>query len=54
MTRRFTIKLWKDGIPLRLKLLPKLMLSLSILGIILTISLAFFGYSNTKSYLEDM
>ena len=39
---------------MRLKLLPKLMLSLSILGIILTISLAFFGYSNTKSYLEDM
>ena len=39
---------------MKLKLLPKLMMSLTILGIVLTLSLAFFGYHNTKSYLEDM
>jgi len=39
---------------MKLKLLPKLMLSLVILGTILTISLSYLGYSNTKSYIEEM
>ena len=39
---------------MKLKLLPKLMISLAILGIVLTLSLSFFGYYNTKAYLESM
>ena len=39
---------------MKLKLLPKLMISLAILGIVLTLSLSFFGYYNSKAYLEHM
>ena len=39
---------------MKLKLLPKLMISLAILGIVLTLSLPFFGYYNSKAYLEHM
>lgn len=38
----------------KFKLLPKLMLSLGLLGLALTLSLSFFGYYNSKEYLEDM
>lgn len=37
-----------------MKLLPKLILSLVILGAVLALSLSFFGYYNMESYLEDM
>lgn len=39
---------------MKLKLLPKMMISLAILGIVLTCSLAYFSYYNTQSYLEEM
>ena len=39
---------------MKFKLLPKLMLSLGLLGLALTLSLSFFGYYNSKEYLEDM
>lgn len=37
-----------------MKLLPKFILSLGILGLILTITISFFSYGNSKTYLEDM
>lgn len=39
---------------MKLKLLPKFVLSLGILGAILTISISIFSYQTSKSYLEDM
>lgn len=37
-----------------MKLLPKFILSLGILGVALTIAITFFSYRNSKTYLEDM
>ncbi len=39
---------------MKLKLLPKLIASLIILGVILTVSVTWFSYQNSKTYLEDM
>lgn len=39
---------------MKLKLLPKFILSLGILGIVLTITISLFSYQNSKTYLEDM
>ncbi len=39
---------------MRWKLLPKFILSLTIMGVILTVTISFFSYQNTKTYLEDM
>ncbi|OPZ75359.1 MAG: Phosphoserine phosphatase RsbU [Firmicutes bacterium ADurb.Bin456] len=39
---------------MKLKLLPKFILSLGILGVALTVTITFFSYSNSKGYLEDM
>jgi sigma-B regulation protein RsbU (phosphoserine phosphatase) len=39
---------------LKLKLLPKFILSLGVVGVALTITISFFSYSNSKNYLEDM
>lgn len=39
---------------MKFKLLPKFILSLGILGVLLTIIITFFSYNNSKTYLEDM
>lgn len=39
---------------MKLKLLPKLIMSLIILGVILTIAVTWFSYQNSKTSLEDM
>lgn len=39
---------------MKIKLLPKFILSLGVLGVALTITISFFSYSNSKTYLEDM
>lgn len=39
---------------MKLKLLPKMILSLVVLGTVLTVSLSYFGYYNTETYLEEM
>lgn len=39
---------------MKLKLLPKFIISLAILGFLLTITISFFSYNNSKAYLEDM
>lgn len=39
---------------MKLKLLPKFIFSLAILGVLLTISLSFFSYKTSKSHLEEM
>ncbi|MCD7829797.1 MAG: PP2C family protein-serine/threonine phosphatase [Clostridiales bacterium] len=39
---------------MKLKLLPKFILSLSVLGVALTIAISFFSYQTSKSYLQDM
>ena len=39
---------------MKLKLLPKFILSLGILGVVLTITISLFSYQNSKTYLEDM
>ena len=39
---------------MKLKLLPKFVASLGILGLILTIIITIFSYQNSKSYLENM
>lgn len=39
---------------MKLKLLPKMIFSLVVLGTVLTISLSYFGYYNTETYLEEM
>ncbi len=39
---------------MKLKLLPKFILSLAILGVVLTVTISFFSYRNSKTYLEDM
>lgn len=39
---------------MKLKLLPKFILSLAILGVVLTVTISFFSYQNSKTYLEDM
>ena len=39
---------------MKLKLLPKFILSLGVLGVALTVTITFFSYSNSKGYLEDM
>ncbi len=39
---------------MKLKLLPKFILSLGVLGVALTITISFFSYGNSKTYLEDM
>lgn len=39
---------------MKLKLLPKFIFSLAILGVLLTISLSFFSYRTSKSHLEEM
>ena len=39
---------------MKLKLLPKFILSLGALGVVLTITISFFSYINSKTYLEEM
>lgn len=39
---------------MKLKLLPKFVASLGILGVVLTIVISLFSYNNSKKYLEDM
>ncbi len=39
---------------MKLKLLPKFIFSLAILGVVLTVAISFFSYQNSKAYLEDM
>ncbi len=39
---------------MKLKLMPKFIISLAILGIVLTVAISLFSYGNSKSYLEDM
>ncbi len=39
---------------MKLKLLPKFILSLAIMGVVLTVTISFFSYQNSKTYLEDM
>ncbi len=39
---------------MKLKLLPKFMISLIALGVVLTVSISFFCYYSSKSFLEDM
>lgn len=39
---------------MKIKLLPKFIFSLSILGAVLTIAISIFSYQSSKSYLEDM
>ena len=38
----------------RVKLLPKFIVSLTILGLVLTVTISLFSYANTRSYLEDL
>ena len=39
---------------IKMKLLPKFILSLGIVGLVLTIAISLFGYATSKSYLEEM
>lgn len=39
---------------MKLKLLPKFIVSLGIVGVILTLAVSIFGYGTSKSYLEEM
>ena len=39
---------------MKLKLLPKFIISLGIVGLVLTIAVSLFSYATSKSYLEDM
>ena len=39
---------------MKLKLLPKFMISLVVLGVVLTVSISFFCYYSSKDFLEDM
>ena len=39
---------------MKLKLMPKFIISLGVLGAILTIAISLFSYGNSKSYLEEM
>lgn len=39
---------------MKLKLLPKFIFSLGVLGVALTITISIFSYGNSKAYLEDM
>ncbi len=39
---------------MKLKLLPKFVISLTVLGVVMAICISFFGYSSSKDYLEDM
>ncbi len=39
---------------LKLKLLPKFIISLGIVGLVLTIAISLFSYATSKSYLEEM
>ncbi|MCD7867235.1 MAG: SpoIIE family protein phosphatase [Clostridiales bacterium] len=39
---------------MKLKLLPKFILSLAVMGVLLTVAISFFSYENSKNYLEDM
>ncbi len=39
---------------MKMKLLPKFILSLGVVGLILTIAVSLFGYGTSKSYLEEM
>ena len=39
---------------MKMKLLPKFVLSLGILGVVLTVTISVFSYQSSKSYLEDM
>ena len=39
---------------MKLKLLPKFILSLGIVGVILTVAVSLFSYATSKSYLEEM
>lgn len=38
----------------RLKLLPKFIISLAILGGVLTVAISIFSYANSSAYLEKM
>lgn len=39
---------------MKLKLLPKFIISLGVVGLVLTIAISLFGYATSKSYLEEM
>ena len=39
---------------MKLKLLPKFIISLGIVGLVLTIVISLFSYATSKSYLEEM
>lgn len=56
--KKNTVTHWKEhpelGIKMKWKLLSKFVLSLGILGTILTVVISFFSYNNSKAYLEEM
>lgn len=39
---------------MKLKLLPKFIISLGVVGLVLTVAISLFGYATSKSYLEEM
>ena len=39
---------------MKLKLLPKFIISLGVVGLVLTIAISLFSYATSKSYLEEM
>ncbi len=39
---------------MKLKLLPKFIMSLGVVGLVLTVAVSLFGYATSKSYLEEM
>ena len=39
---------------IKVKLLPKFIVSLTILGVVLSVVISLFSYANTRSYLEDL
>lgn len=39
---------------MKLKLLPKFIISLGVVGLVLTVAISVFSYANSKSYLENM
>ena len=39
---------------MKIKLLPKFILSLGVIGVILTIAISLFSYRSSRSYLENL
>ena len=52
--RKYTLKNRKGTRGMKIRLLPKFIISLGVIGLVMTVAVSLFSYATSKSYLENM